>query len=55
VQGLQFLGLAIDEAANGVVSGDADITAADASARTNVIAAREDLEMARQVHQLLGR
>jgi acetate kinase len=54
VRGLEFLGLAIDEGANGAVSGDADITAADASARTLVIAAREDLEMARQVHQLLG-
>jgi acetate kinase len=54
VRGLEFLGLAVDEAANGAVSGDADITAPDASARTVVIAAREDLEMARQVHQLLG-
>jgi acetate kinase len=55
VRGLEFLGLAINEAANGAASGDADISTADGSARTIVIAAREDLEMARQVHQLLGR
>ena len=55
VRGLLFLGLSVDEAANDAASGDTDITAADASARTIVIAAREDLEMARQVHQLLGR
>jgi acetate kinase len=55
LHGLEFLGLAIDEAANGAVAGDSDVTAADASARTIVVAAREDLEMAQQVHQLLGR
>jgi acetate kinase len=57
VDGLRFLGLEVDDAANRAampVSGDADITASDASARTVVIAAREDLEMARQAHQLLG-
>jgi acetate kinase len=54
VDGLRFLGLEVDDAANRTASQDADITAADAAARTLVIAAREDLEMARQAHQLLG-
>jgi acetate kinase len=54
VDGLRFLGLEVDEAANSTASEDADITASDAAARTLVIAAREDLEMARQAHQLLG-
>jgi acetate kinase len=57
VDGLRFLGLEVDDAANRAVmpeSGDADITASDASARTLVIAAREDLEMAQQAHRLLG-
>jgi acetate kinase len=54
VERLRFLGLEVDATANSAVSGDADITASDAAARTLVIAAREDLEMARQAHQLLG-
>jgi acetate kinase len=53
-QGLGFLGLAIDEHANREASGDADISADAAAARSVVVAAREDLEMARQVRQLLG-
>jgi acetate kinase len=54
IDGLGFLGLNVDDATNAAVTGDADITASRASARTLVIAAREDLEMVRQAHQLLG-
>jgi acetate kinase len=54
IEGLGFLGLTVDDGINAVTTGDADITAARAAARTFVIAAREDLEMARQARQLLG-
>jgi acetate kinase len=53
VAGLGFLGLAIDEAANAATTADADISSSDASARTLVISAREDLEIARQVRGVL--
>jgi len=53
---LGFLGLALDQPRNGAVAGeDADVSAGAASARTLVIEAREDLEIARQVRELLGR
>ena len=49
VDGLGFLGLAIDGATQPTTAGgDADISASGAAARTLVIAAREDLEIARQ-------
>ncbi len=51
--GLGFLGVAIDEELNRG-SGDREITRAGATARTFVVAAREDLEIARQVRELLG-
>lgn len=54
VDGLGFLGLALDPAANAAVDGDADITGPGASARTVVVAAREDLEVARQVADTVG-
>ena len=54
IEGMGFLGLDVDDGINAAVNGDADITASRAAARTLVIAAREDLEMARQAHQLLG-
>jgi acetate kinase len=54
IEGLGFLGLNLDDAMNAKATGDVDITASRASVRTLVIAAREDLEMARQTHQLLG-
>jgi len=53
IEGLGFLGLSVDDGINSAVTGDGDITAAHAAARTLVVAAREDLEMARQAHQLL--
>lgn len=50
---LGFLGIAVDGAANTGVEGDADITAAGASARTLVVVAREDLEIVREVRTLI--
>jgi len=52
--GLEFLGVAIDQERNLGVCGDLDITAADAQVRTMVVSAREDLEIARQVRQVLA-
>jgi acetate kinase len=47
--GLEFLGVAIDTRRNEAVAGtDADISADSARVRTLVIAAREDIEIARQ-------
>jgi acetate kinase len=51
--GLRFLDVAVDEAANRDASGDADVSATDARARTLVIAAREDVEIARQTRAVL--
>ncbi len=50
---LGFLGLALDTEANAVTSADGDISAAGATARTVVVTAREDLEIARQVKAAL--
>ncbi len=54
VDGLGFLGLAVDEARNERASGDGDLSAAGASASVLLIAAREDLEIARQVREVLA-
>jgi acetate kinase len=54
VAGLGFLGVALDGDANATATGDADIGANDAVARTLVVTAREDLEVARQVRGLLA-
>jgi len=51
--GLAFLGVALDPARNEAVDGDADISSASAAARSVVIQAREDLEIARQVRSVL--
>jgi acetate kinase len=51
---LGFLGVGLDPAANDAVAGDAEVTAAGASVRVLVVAAREDLEIARQVRAALG-
>jgi acetate kinase len=55
VGGLGFLGLALDEAANAAVAGDADVTAPGTRARTLVVTAREDLEIARLTRDALAR
>jgi acetate kinase len=53
VAGLGFLGLAIDAERNDAPSGDADVSRSESSARTLVILAREDLEIARQVRAMM--
>jgi acetate kinase len=53
VAGLGFLGLALDPDGNAATTSDGDISAADALVRTVVVTAREDLEIARQVHSVL--
>jgi acetate kinase len=53
VAGLSFLGLALDADRNRAASDDADISAGAAPARTLMITAREDIEIARQVRALL--
>ena len=55
VEGLGFLGVAIDRERNGTATPDADISARGTAAATLVLAAREDLEIARQVRLVLGR
>jgi acetate kinase len=52
--GLGFLGVVLEEERNRRTSADGEIGAADAAVRTLVLAAREDLEIARQVRALLA-
>jgi acetate kinase len=52
--GFAFLGVDIDEDANGSAGGDADLSTPNATVRTLVIHAREDLEIAHQVRMVLG-
>jgi acetate kinase len=52
--GLGFLGVAVDETRNAAAEPDADVTADGAPVRTLVVAAREELEIAREVRALLG-
>jgi acetate kinase len=51
--GLAFIGVAVDDRRNDSAAGDVEITTAGAAARTLVIHAREDLEIAAQVNRLL--
>ena len=51
--GLGFLGFAVDRVRNATATGDCDITAAGSGARTIVVTSREDLEIARQVREVL--
>jgi acetate kinase len=51
---LGFLGLAVNDERNRAASGDSDLSVSDAPARTLVVRAREDLEIARQVRAVLG-
>jgi acetate kinase len=46
--------VAIDAERNAVEDGDREITASAVPVRTFVVTAREDLEIARQVNELLG-
>jgi acetate kinase len=52
--GLGFLGLAVDPALNARASRDADISAPNASVRTLVVHAHEDVEVARDVRRVLS-
>ncbi|HLQ57470.1 MAG TPA: acetate/propionate family kinase [Streptosporangiaceae bacterium] len=52
--GLAFLGVAVDPARNAAAAADADISASPGGARTLVITAREDVEIARQVRAATG-
>ncbi len=51
--GLGFLGLGVERALNEAATGDRDLTAPGVTARSLVIEAREDLEIARQVRRVL--
>ena len=51
--GLGFLGISVDAERN-KQSPDAEISVPDAGVRAFVITAREDLEIAREVHRVLG-
>ena len=53
-EGLAFLGVALDERRNRETGDDGEVGADGAAARTLVITAREDLEIARQVRALLA-
>jgi hypothetical protein len=53
--GLEFLGVAVEEARNQAAVGDADISAAGAAVRTLRITARADAETARQARGVLRR
>ena len=52
--GLSFLGVGLDLTANAAPELDAEIGARSAPVRTFVIAAREDVQIARDVHRVLG-
>jgi acetate kinase len=52
--GLGFLGVALDERRNLAARGDADVGDTGAPVRAFVIAAREDLEIARQVREVVA-
>jgi acetate kinase len=54
VEGLGFLGLAIDGDRNGAAGGDDDVSVSPEGTRTLVVAAREDREIARQVRATLA-
>ncbi len=51
---LAHLGVSVDAAANDAARGDADLTAGDGPVSTVVVAAREDLQVAAEVRQLLA-
>jgi acetate kinase len=53
VAGLGFLGIGVDLGANAETAADADITGPGRATRTVVVSAREDLEIARQVRQVV--
>jgi acetate kinase len=52
--GLGFLGVELDEQRNRALASDGDVSTTRASVRTLVVAAREDIEIARQVRATLS-
>ena len=54
VEGMGFLGIAVDAEADAAAEPDVEVTAAGASVRTFVVAAREDVEIARAVPRARG-
>lgn len=52
--GLDFLGVAVDGIANAGAASDADISTPAAAARTFVVTAREDLQIAEEVRDTIG-
>lgn len=52
VAGLGFLGLAVDEDVNVASQGDGDVSASGAAAKTLVVLAREDLQIALEVRRV---
>ncbi len=52
-RGLAHLGVAVDHERNRAVTGDGDISDEGAALRTVVVTAREDLEIRRQVLEVL--
>ena len=51
---LGFLGVEVDSSANRAITGDGDISAGEARVRSLVVAAREDLQIARETRRLLA-
>ncbi len=53
-EGLSYLGLRVDPGRNQAATGDTEIGPDDAEVAVLVVAAREDLEIARQTRQVLS-
>ena len=53
-EGLGFLGVAVEPSRNEAVGGDRVISPDEAPVRVLAIAAREDVEIAREVREVLG-
>ena len=53
-RGLGFLGVQVDHDRNAATTADGEITASGAAVRTLVVTAREDVEIARQVREVLA-
>jgi len=52
--GLGFLGVALDDTSNEEGQGDREISTSESKVRTFVLAAREDLQIAKEVREVLG-
>jgi acetate kinase len=52
--GLEYLGVRVDREMNAMAAPDADVSLEGATARTLLVAAREDVEIARQVRSVLA-